>query len=66
MVLKILYIIHTGLTSFGGIQYKSSGCPLPCTHVAVQSAFQLTGSGDAYNMFEFFVENDVAVEKVAK
>ena len=66
MFLRILYKIHTGLNSFGGIQYKSAGCPLPCTHVTVQSAFQDSGNGYAYNAFFLFVENDVVIEKVIK
>ena len=43
----------------------SEDCPLPCTYITAQSAYQLKGSGFHYNAFEMFVENDVAVEKVS-
>ena len=53
-----------GLYSWGGIQYLSAACPLPCTTLAAHSTFQQAGTGMTFETLEMYLEENIQVEKV--
>ena len=50
--------------AWGGIQYKSEGCPLPCTLVSTHATFQQSGSGYHDNLILLHFEDDIKVENI--
>ena len=50
--------------AWGGIQYKSNVCPLPCTLVSTHATFQQSGSGFSENGIFLHFEDDIKVENI--
>ena len=61
-ILQMLMFLNQ--RSWGGIQYKSDGCPLPCTLLSAHAKYQQYGSGMQHNAIYLDFEDDVKVEDI--
>ena len=58
------WLEETVVGSFGGIQYKSEKCPLPCTLLSAHSTYELTAAGSIEaNTLELHIEKNVEVDR---
>ena len=58
MLLTLNYV------SWGGIQYKSDACPLPCSLISANAKFQQSGVGIQHDTVYLDFEEDIKVEKI--
>ena len=59
------WIVSLALHTFGGIQYKSGRCPLPCTVLSAYSTHLISGNGNLKtNFIELFFKEAVIVENI--
>ena len=52
------------LTAWGGSQYESETCPLPCTLLSGHANYLQSGSGTSYNYIGLYFDANVKVEHI--